>query len=155
MNYEILVPEVRDDPLQRGYAAKSHQEVADDLNTEYRERLLQTMSGDELFCHTDIAEFGGLTMEQKQLWVSFCGRTAVDPSKAANVSFVTWLFGDESMTVTALNTARREDISRAFELGLGAVSAGHVESARVRVVKGRAALLPKRQWPAPVDQEAN
>jgi len=34
--YEILVPELRDDPLGRGYAAMTPQQVIDDLNTAYR-----------------------------------------------------------------------------------------------------------------------
>jgi len=145
MNYEILVPEVRDDPLQRGYAAMSHQEVADDGNVVYCERLLGSMSGDELFCNTDLGEFAGLTVEQKQLWVSFCARDVIDPSQAANVAFVVWLFGEGSATVSALNAARREDVTRWAYLRLGDVTAGHVESARARITKGKAALLPKKQ----------
>jgi len=88
------------------------------------------MTGDELFQQTDPTEFAGLTDVNKQLWVSFTSRAAIDPFAANNVSFVTSIFGGGSDTITALAAARQESISRATELGLSVIEAKHVRWAR-------------------------
>lgn len=105
--------------------------VAADLNTVYRTVNKTSLSGDELFAATDSAEFAALTDHQESLWVSFCGRSSVDPFGASNVAFVQYIFGGGSTTVANLNALRTESVSRAFELGLGSVRPGDVTQARL------------------------
>lgn len=103
--------------------------AAGQLNALNRTRVRGSMSGDDLFQQTDSTEFAALTDAKKQLWLAFCGRDSVNPS-GANVVFVQWVFGGGSATVTALNAARQEAISRATELGLPVIREGHVQQAR-------------------------
>ncbi len=117
-----LATEISADPLGRGYAAMTDQQVVDDLNTLYRTRDRASMTGDEVFAATDATQYNALTAANKLLWVAFCGRDIIDPFGTANVAFVTDVFGAPSDTLTALATARVESISRAVEIGIGAVT---------------------------------
>lgn len=130
MNYQVLHDELTNDPLGRGYGSMTDIEAANDLNTAYRTRIASFMSGDQIFQQTDPTEFAGLADHKQDLWVSFCSRDSVDPSSSANVEFVKWIFGSQSTTISNLNTARSEDITRAEELGLGEVNEGDVYKAR-------------------------
>jgi len=131
MDTPKLWAELRDDPLERGYSGMTDAEAAADLNSEYRTRQLDSVSGDECFSATDPTEFGGLTDHKQDVWVSFCGRDSIDPFGAANVEFVKWIFGAQSETVSNLAALRTEAQSRADELGLGYVKVGHVQMARL------------------------
>lgn len=111
-----LRDEVQNDPLSRGYAEMTNQQVANDLNTEYRERNLSSLDGDKMFQQTDPTEFGGLTDAKKQMWISFTTKS-IDPWATNNEEFVKYIFGDTSTTVSSLANARVETITRAKELG--------------------------------------
>lgn len=136
MDYQALFDELTNDPLSRGYAGMTDAEAADDLNTEYRTRNRASMSGDEVFGATDPAEFNALdtgsgnTPDVQGHWIAFCGRDNIDPFGSANVAFVQSVFGAGSTTVSNLAALRTETVSRAVELGLGAVTAGDVIKAR-------------------------
>ena len=132
MSVSKIRAEIDDDPLVRGYAGMTDQQVADDLNTAYRSRLRSSMSGDEIFQATDETEFSNLAANSRKqdMWVSFCGRSAIDPTATANVAFVEWIFGNPSTTRSNLIAARSETITRAEELKLGNVTAVSVEQAR-------------------------
>ena len=138
MDYAILTTELTTDPLSRGYSGMTAEEAAADLNTVYRTRPRDQLSGDEIFQATDATEFAALddgsqsnvARDLKTMWVSFCGRDQVDPFGSANVAFVQWIFGSGSATIANLNTIRNEPVSRAVELGLGPVKTGDVEIAR-------------------------
>ncbi len=109
------------DPLGRGYSGMSDAAVADDMNTVYRTRVRAGMSGDEIFQATDNTEWAALTADEKNLWMSFCGRDSLDPSGTSNVAFVEDLFGNPSTTRTNLINLRTENISRSQELGISVV----------------------------------
>lgn len=104
--------------------------AAQEINVVNRQRNRPQMTGDEIFAATDGAQFDALTPEDRQLWMSFCGRDILDPFGAANVAFVVGTFGAGTATPTALIAARRENVSRADELGLGSVRTGTVSQAR-------------------------
>jgi len=125
----ILADELFNDPLGRGYAAMTHEEVVADFNTAYRSRNRKSLSGDEAFASTDAAEFAALTPEAKNMWLSFCGRSQIDPFSAANVAFVQYLFGGGSATIANLAALRVESISRAQELGVH-VDTGLIQATR-------------------------
>jgi hypothetical protein len=136
MDYVALKNEIDIDPLTRGYSGLTDQQVADDMNSVYRTRNRDSMTGDEIFQATDPTEYNALdtgsgnTADNQGHWLAFCGRDSIDPFATANVQLVTSIFGGASTTVSNLQTARLENVSRAVELGLGTIKAGHVQDAR-------------------------
>lgn len=128
MSLDALKAEIDGDPLTRGYAGMTDQQVADDLNTVYRTLNKASVTGDEIFNAIVPAQYAALTDAQKQIVMGFCGRDSVDPFAANNVAFFTDLFSGQ--TITNLNTLRVEAVSRAAELNLGRVFAGTVGQAR-------------------------
>jgi len=129
--YEILVPELRDDPLNRGYAAMTDQQRYDSLfGTIDRPQNVTSLSGNQIFQQTNGTEFVNLTEHKQLLWVSFCSAGDIDPWDANNVAFVEWIFGASSQTVQNLAAIRTTLVSRAVELGLTQVQLGNLVSAR-------------------------
>ena len=128
-----LKTEITDDPESRGYAAMTDQQVADDLNTAYRSRPRESMSGDEVFISVaSRADWDALTDTQRTQFLAFCGRETMDPFAGANVELVKSIFGDASATIANLAAARVEAITRAQELpGVRSpVTQQHVKAAR-------------------------
>lgn len=137
MTLEVLVAEIQNDPLTRDYASMTDQEVADSLNTVNRDRNRASMTGDEVFQQiANQAAWDGLTDAQRQLFMAFCGRSEIDPFAAANVNFITSIFGGGSATVTNLAAARVEQISRGVEIGFGVVNVRDVTRARLAIAGG-------------------
>ena len=130
MDYAILRAELLAGHPDTGAYAADAETAANQGNAVNRTRIRESMSGDEIFQQTDKVEFASLTTEKQQLWLAFCGRDQIDPSKDANIDFVKWVYGDGSNTVSNLNTARTEQVSRFVEIDLGVVAPGHVENAR-------------------------
>ena len=134
----ILKDELANDPLVRGYAGMTDQAAADDLNTSYRTRDRTSMTGDEIAQQADTAEQAGLdngavnnTADVLSHWLALCARATVDPFATANVQLVISIFGAASTSVTNLQTARVESITRAVELGIRSPARrAHVEAAR-------------------------
>lgn len=113
-------------PDTGAYTTGNPETAAAELNAVNRTKNKSSLTGDEMFDATVIADWAGLTDHQQQLWVSFTSKDSIDPFGVANVAFVTNLFGAGSDTVVALNSLRTDDVSRAVELGLGEVKPGHV-----------------------------
>ena len=101
-----------------------------ELHAVNRTKNKDSLSGDAMFAATDATDWIGLTDHQQQLWVSFTSKDSIDPFAAANVAFVTAIFGGGSATLTALAALRKDDVSRVVELDLGDVSPGQVTEAR-------------------------
>lgn len=136
MDYATLKAELlAGHPVTGAYDA-DNQVAADQLNAVNRTRNRTSMTGDEIFNAAVPADYAALdngsgnTPDQQGLFMAFCGRTEIDPFAANNVQFITNMFGAGSGTVTALQAARVENVSRAVELNLGAVNAGDVSVAR-------------------------
>jgi hypothetical protein len=106
--------------------------AAGELNAVIRTRNRSSLSGDAMFAATNASEWTALTDHQQNLWVAFTGKESIDPFGSANVALVTSLFGGGSATLTALAALRKEDVSRAVELGLGTITPGDVEIARAQ-----------------------
>lgn len=122
---EKLQQELINDPLGRGYSGMTDQQVADDLNTEYRTRNRGSLSGDEIFQQTVPAEYAALangsannSSDNQSHWLAFCGRQSVDPFASNNIEFVRFLFGVGSQTQANIAAIRVKSISRAVELNL-------------------------------------
>ncbi len=125
--------ELLNDPLTRGYSGMTDQQAADDLNTSYRSRNRTIMTGDEIAQSVESQViWDGLSDQQRLEWLGLCGRDTIDPFGSANVDLVISIFGNPSGTVTNLQTARVESITRAQELPgvVSPVKVGHVQEAR-------------------------
>ena len=126
-----LAAELTDDPLTRGYAAMTDEEAADSLNTVNRTRNRDTMTASAVLNAVVISEWNALTDAQRQqIWdVLHIGE--INPFGVEATIFVS-VFGGGSATITALQAARLEAISRAVEQEIGdPVFPTHVEHARV------------------------
>ena len=128
MSYYVLNQELINDPLTRGYSGMSDQEAADDLNTVYRNRNVASMSGSEVLQSVDDVEYAALSDVKKDALWGLLGIAILDPwGKEANI--MQNIFG-ASTTITNLQAARIETVSRGIELNIGIVSAGVVGKAR-------------------------
>lgn len=112
----ILSDELTNDPLGR-YSGLNNQAIVDSLNAKNRDLPKQSLTGDEVFSVTDETEYGGLSIEDKGLWLSFTARNIINPFNSANIEFVTSIFGAGN-TVAALDNLRTisNGQSRAQEL---------------------------------------
>lgn len=129
MNIEKLRNEIETDPLERGYAGKTDQQAADDLNTAYRTRIKATMLATEVMNAIDKAEFDLLLPTAQQRVWDILHMGVINPNGVEKDMFVS-VFGAQSDTIGNLAAARTESISRATELGLSKVKPGHVAMAR-------------------------
>ena len=121
-----LRDEVTTDPLGRGYAGMTDQQLVDDLNAPVRTRERTTMSAGEIMEHIDTAEFAALTNANKARVDRVLGLGAdviIGPRHAHSaVQEFLATFGGGSATLTALTASRDEVISRATEIGVGTVT---------------------------------
>lgn len=127
-----LKTEVDTDPIGRGYAGMTDQQVADDLRTAYRTGTRSTMDSSEIYEHVDRAEFASKTaLDQERIKIIYGlgNDVKVGPGSKARNEFIA-IFGAGSATITALASALSTSISRAEELGLGAVDRWAVNDAR-------------------------
>ena len=130
MDIEILKTELSEDPLSRGYASMSDAETADDLNTVYRTKARDYVSGWEIFNVTDDAEYAALSDSQKASWDALCSIEKIDTANGVAKAREAELFGAGTNTRSNLISLKNTDVSRATELDLGIIKVGHVEEAR-------------------------
>jgi len=116
-------------PDTGAYTTGTPETAAAEINLVNRTKNKTSLTGDEMFAATDATDWVGLTDHQQLLWLAFTGKDSLDPFAAANVALVTNIFGGGSTTLTALAALRKEDVSRAGELGLGTVSPGQITEA--------------------------
>lgn len=124
-----LKTELADDPLSRDYASMSDREAADDLNTEYREENRKIISSAEILDIIVDAELTSLdAAEQTEFW-RLLSLGEIKPFGPAG-QIIIRLFGT-STTKTNFLAARKQNISRARELGFRRVRVSHVHNARL------------------------
>ena len=133
MDYATLKAEIETDPLIRGYSGMSDAEVAADLNTVYRDGPPRTtLDAAELFEAIVPAEMQALSDALRvrvDRILSLGTGIRVGPGSNGRAELVA-AFGVDSDTITAMAALLPTLVSRATELGLGTVKAGHVEKAR-------------------------
>lgn len=125
MDYNILAAEL----ALPAYAAMTDAEARDDLNLKDIVRIKLTMTNTELLAEQDSVEYIALTDAKKSQWLSLLGADTIDPQGQA-VEIVKDIWGNGSVTMSNLNTARNETISRATELELPVLAEGDVSFAR-------------------------
>lgn len=127
----ILADEITNDPLARGYAGMTDQQVADSMNAVDRTQVQAFISGSEIFNATDDAEYAALTDAQKSAWDALCAIDSIDTSSGVAKAREAELFGPATATRTALQALKNKPVSRATELGLPTITADRVTTARV------------------------
>jgi len=130
MNIQALAVELSTDPLGRGYNSMTSDEAAASLNTANRSIVVDTVSGSVVLSATNQAEFTNLTAEQQDRWLNLCGINDLDVGTGPAKSIALSLFPNGTTTFDSLAALKTRLISRANELGLGWVKAGHVIEAR-------------------------
>ncbi len=126
---DTLKDELTVDPLARGYVGMTDQQATDDLNTAYRSRNRTSMTGREVRAEVVDTEYDVLTAEKKAQLLALTASEDLDPfGMAANV--IKDIFSGSSVTISNLQTARVESITRAQELGIDPAKAGEVQVAR-------------------------
>ena len=141
-NYTILCPEIANDPLERGYAAMSDEELANSLNTADRSKPDTT----KYTLREYLRRYGLDGVESMRAAVAAASPTAIevltDYGENGGLDFshenTVHAIGD-LQTAGALTAEQAANwialgvntVSRATELGLPAVTVGHVNSARL------------------------
>ena len=110
-----LKAEIDTDAEGRGYAGMTDAQVATDLNTARIQYDVPSMSASEIFSHVDGAEYNALTGDTLDRVNGVLAANDVDPFGVAATIFVS-AFGGGSATITALQAARRFNISKAESL---------------------------------------
>lgn len=125
-----LRTEITTDPLSRGYSGMTDLEVANDLNTEYRTITRDTVQGYEIFNETDDVEYAALTDAQKSAWDALCAIDQINTANGVAKAREAEIFGAGTTTRSNLIALKNPAASRAVELGLGFIKAGHVQLVR-------------------------
>ena len=129
MDIDKLKTELTDDPLARGYSGMTDAAAAADLNTVYRTKNKTSMTGSEILNNVDATEWAALDAAEKQTVWDIVHLGTINPF-GVEATLMIGVFEGGSATITALQAARKDDVSRAVELGLGNVKVGNVQLAR-------------------------
>lgn len=146
--YTILVNELQDDPLGRGYAGMSDADAAADLNTAYRSEPYQRFASwraaaailtDEEYAaaKADTQTLAAMSSRLADM-VALLGSPCDDTGATGGIDFghpEVRAMIDAMPTLSAEGKAKlkaigERPISRAAELGLPQVYPGHIQSAR-------------------------
>lgn len=120
MPSRILDNEITNDPLGRGYAAMTDQQLLTSLNTADRNRNRTSVTGREIRDRVVNTEYDALSDVKKEQFLALTAAENLDPfGLAANV--IKGIFGVGSTTLSNLAVARTELISRGQEIGWGLV----------------------------------
>lgn len=131
MSYLALKNEIDSDPLARGYAAMTDQEIADDLNTVYRTRNRSVATGKEIKDMIQTADWDSRSEAQRNTLLSLFARDDLDPFGIDAHIFQEAMTGATGTSVADLAAWRVEDISRGVELGFAQpITAADIGSAR-------------------------
>ncbi len=133
---QILEDELANDPLIRGYAGMTDQQLVDSLNAPDRTRDREAMSSGEIMESIDGVEFIALSNAKQARVDRVLGLGAeiiVGPGNTHNaVQELLDAFGGGSLTIASLVALRTVAISRAEEIGFGPVSLGTLKLESIR-----------------------
>ena len=129
-NMQALIDELTGDPLGRGYAGMTDEQVVASLNTVDRDRFRSNIPNREVFGAIDLTEYKALTAAERQALDLVMAMDAVDATDANTRVLLGTIFPQGSTTRANLIALAEETVSRAAELGLGRVLPGRVAMAR-------------------------
>lgn len=130
MNIAVLKTELLAGHPSTGPYDANDVAAAAQINVVNRQRNRASMTGSEVLNAVVLSEFNALADVKQDRFMQLIGIGILNPF-GREADLITSLFGGGSGTVTALASARKEDISRAVELGLGVVKLGHIQMARL------------------------
>ena len=130
MYFTLLKSEITDDPLGRGYAGMTDQQVVDSLMAVNCEQDRTSMSGSEILNAIVASEWDTRTDAQKKIVWDVVHMGAINPFGVEKTLIAAAFSGTGGATIAALNAARVTQVSRAAELSLGIPKAGHVQQVR-------------------------
>ena len=130
MDIAALASELATDPLTRGYSGMTDVEAAASLNTADRTTNKASMTASEVYNAIDVTEWSALTDTQREEIWNILHLGTINPFGLESDRFTT-IFPSPGDTLTALAAARKNDVSRAVEIGFGVVKVGHVQNARI------------------------
>jgi len=131
MAIPLLKTEITTDPLTRGYSGMSDLEIANDLNTVYRQVNVESVTGQGLFEATVPSEYNTLTDKQISLFHAIVGMGDIKVNGTNTKTALLAMFGVGTTTRTNLAALQKQDVSRAQELGIPYVYEGHVQEAKL------------------------
>lgn len=133
MATQELRDEIANDPETRGYSGMTDQQIFDNIHdpSTGATRPKAIMTASEIYNNIVEADFDALSVgDQEKIW-NILHLGDLNPFGLEAQVFQT-VFGGASATVTALQAARNEPISRVTELGnLGSTSLGSIHRARL------------------------
>ena len=127
--HQILADEINTDPLSRGYDSMTDQQVADDINTEYRTTVIPEVSPTDIYQAIDPPEWVALSA-LFQLVVTNVISLPTVPTSGNTADGLLAAFGPGTTTRTNLIALATGNISRGVELEIGEPHAGDVGFAR-------------------------
>lgn len=128
---DVLKAEIDGDPLVRGYAGMTNQQIADDINTAYRDNW-RPISSSQLFEAIDSTEFVALSDANKSRVDRLLGlgeNIQTAPGSKSRAELVA-VFGGGSQTAANLLPIANPGQTRGQELGIGFVRVGQVAEAK-------------------------
>ena len=111
------------------YNGMTDAQILTSLRVKNIPRDKSVMTGKEIFAQQNSADYAALSDAKKQQWISLTSHDGIDPFGPA-VQVVLDIWGGGSTTISNLQSARVELISRAQELGLGLINEGDVKHSR-------------------------
>ncbi len=132
-----LKNEIDTDPLARGYAGMTDDELVTSLNTKDRDFWIELTSA-QIYALIDLTELAAKsTAEQVRIdrILSLAGQIATAPGANARAEFIS-VFGGSSTTISNLATVANVPISRATELEIGQVKNRDLGRMRIEAAKG-------------------
>ncbi len=129
MNLDVLKTELAAGHPSTGAYDVNDSVAADQLNAVNRFINKTSMTASEVYNAINVSEWLGLTDAKRQEVWDILHIGTINPFGLEETRFVT-IFGGGSATITALAAARKTDVSRAVELGLGIIGLNHIELAR-------------------------
>jgi len=130
MDYNILIDELNNDPLSRGYVTMSDGERLASLSTANRDINVETVTGQDIFEAVVPSEYAVLSVDFKSLLYAIMGMGTIYVNGTNTKVALLAMFGAGTTTRTNLAKLQVTKISRAVELGLGVLGLGHLQSAR-------------------------
>lgn len=129
MSLKILSLEISNDPLSRGYAEMTDQQIVESLMIKNRSVNKTALKNTEILEAIETSALLALTGDQATRVWGVLGMDSVNPFGNAAKIFID-AFGNPSNTLNALASLRTETISRAKELGINSLSAQIVANAK-------------------------
>jgi len=130
-DFTVLRTELDTDPLARGYAAMTAQQVADSLNRKDRDRWVDMRSAD-IFEAIVLSEFTALSTANKgrvDRILNLGDGIRTGPTSQARSELVS-VFGAGSTTIANLAAIANQKRTRGEEIGFGEVSVSDVVRAK-------------------------